>query len=176
MKKTFYCIIGVLVAVAITGGYFYPKNNAVVKGASPIGIVQTSPQMYQFSFNASTTATTTAGNGIYNAIVIPNNSNDRMITGSIASCNNVAKETQTTTFQLQAATSTISTTTNSSYAINLTLATTSTNEIVSSSTGGTTGTGIASDNYLWPAGVNLIFATTATDTAVCNVQIPYLQL
>lgn len=171
-----YGIVALLLGLAI--GYVLPhsQRQEMVGAVSPIGSVQTAPQIYQFSFNASTTATTTNGGSIFSPVVITNNSNDREIMSVDASCNTVAAETQTALFQLQAATSSIATTSNTAFAFNLTIATTSANIFVSSSTAGVSGVGVKADNYIWPSGSNLIVATNATNTAVCTIRIPFVQL
>lgn len=166
-------LVGVVcVVVGVLIGYAMFRNTGTLAGAvSPVGTYQSNTRADYQSINTATAATTTGSFAIYN------NSNDRIITDGFAYCTGVTAETQSAgVFALTAATSSVSTTTNTVYAVNLTLATTSSSLYLSSSTSGTAGVGVNAVQYLWPANTYLVFSFNATDTAVCTAGVKDIQL
>ena len=170
LKGILICVVSLIVGVMF--GYIMFHQTKLVAGAiSPVGTYQSGPRIDYQSIDTSVTATTTG------SFSILNQSNDRVIESGFAFCSGVTKETQSAgAWSVTAATSSVSTTTSTVYALNLTLATTSPYLLVSSSTSGTAGSGINAANYIWQANSYLVFSFNATDTAICTVGVKSIQL
>ena len=166
-NRIIFGIAAVLIGVAI--GYVLHQGQVKVGAVSPVGTYQSALRADYQSISAATAATTTG------SFAILNSSNDRIVTGAFAVCSGVAAETQNSAWNITAATSSVSTTTNTAYAVNMALATTSPTLYIASTTAAS-GTAIPSINEIWPANTYLVFSFNATDTAACTVGVNDIQL
>jgi len=163
-------LVGVAcVIVGIVVGYFMFHREYLAGAISPTGTYQSGVRADYESISVATAATTTG------SFAILNSSNDRVVESGFAYCTGI---TGNSAFSVTAATSSVSTTTSTSYAMNLTIATTTAggNTYVSSSTSGTSGVGVNAIQYTWPANTYLVFSFNATNTAVCTVGVKDTQL
>ena len=177
MKKSTIVIISALVALAIVGGYFFPRQvKQSFGGTSQGGIFNTSTQASVVVNLASPGANATSSS------ILNSSSNDYYITEVKAGCEGIGtSKTAYTGTGLASLTLAIATSSTSAPATNsntnysggttITIATSSTTFLLASSTA-LTGTSIT--NVIWASGSYITFTTNATNTAVCTFGVHYI--
>lgn len=164
-------IVGVLVVLAIAGGYFYPKAlNTVVLG-SPVGSTFNTAKIAAINFAPTTGSATSTS-------ILNTDASDRYVIDGFAFCTGVGSSqvaytgTGLNALTLKAATTTTNApagVSNTNNALALTIAT-------SSNVTSNASTTVATNAFagVWGSGTYMTFFTNATNTAACNIGVHYL--
>lgn len=174
-NKTY--IIAAVLALAIFGSYFFPKNETVTVtqvGASSAGSTFSTAKVGEIvGFAPATDSATTTS-------ILNTDANDRVVSSYFASCNTVGTSltyltgTGLATLQFTFSTSTVATGYGSAKTNggNLLVATSTADSFTASSTSPFPNP-VA---RIWPTGTYLIVNSNATNTAVCAVGVHYYAL
>lgn len=164
-------ILGVVLAILVAGGYFFPQAPQTIVGtSSPAGTTFGNQKVASVVMAPATSAASSTS-------LLNTDSFDRIVTNSFVSCNTIGtSQTYLTgaglaTWTLTAATTSgASQTGNTNYAVNI-------NPVATSSAYGFTATStegvIPAVSRIWPAGTYMTYTFNATNTAVCIVGSNY---